>query len=217
MRGACAHRARKHTHAPEGCALRGFAVPGRKASAREGGRGAALGGRRAVFRPLLRRAAYACGKGVILRCKAVQHAKNRADVRKTEGTGKSGYRGEAVRTVILGAVRGHAARVCGDCRYAGRMYRKAQAGRQGAGSMDGQGWKAGLFCVWVVRRAADAGLPRGARRRLRRRTGSRCGRVGMCLCAGWPGGDARRSENRACRGREKEKDGVRRAAASTRG
>lgn len=96
-----------------------------------------------------------------MRCKAVQHAKNRADVRKTEGREKSGYRSEAVRTVILGAVRGHAARVCGDCRCAGRMYRKAQAGRQGAGTVDGQGWKAGAFCVWAVRRVPGFRAGRG--------------------------------------------------------
>ena len=80
-----------------------------------------------------------------MRYKAAQHAKNRADVRKTEGREKSGYRGEAVRTIILGAVRARTACVCWDCRCAGRMHGKAQAGRRGEGTVDGQGWKAGAF------------------------------------------------------------------------
>ena len=125
------------------------------------------GGRRAVFRPLLRRAAYACGKGVILRCKAVQHAKNRADVRETEGTGKSGYRGEAVRTIILGAVRARTVCVWGDCRCAGRMHGKAQAGRQGAGSMDGQGQQVGMV-HFLFGRALRKAAVRHSRAKARR-------------------------------------------------
>ena len=48
-----------------------------------------------------------------MRYKAAQHAKNRADVRKTEGREKSGYRGEAVRTIILGAVQAYSLHVRG--------------------------------------------------------------------------------------------------------
>ena len=53
--------------------------------------------------------------------------------------------------------------------------------------------------------AADAGLPRGAGWCLRRRTGSWCGRAGMCPCKGWPGGHAKRSENRAAGAERKKK------------
>ena len=41
------------------------------------------------------------------------------------------------------------------------MYGKAQAGRQGAGIVDGQGWKAGAFCVWAVRRVPGFRAGRG--------------------------------------------------------
>ena len=110
-------------------------------------------------------------ESVILRYKAAQHTKNRADVRKTEGTGKSRYSGEAVRTIILGAVRARTACVCWDCRCAGRMRRKAQAGRRGEGSMDGQGQQVGMVHFLFGRalrkaavrqkRAAALGLPFG--------------------------------------------------------
>lgn len=80
-----------------------------------------------------------------MRCKAVQHAKNRADVRKTEGTGKNEYRSEAVRTVILGAVRAMQPACAGTAAVrAGCTGRRRPEGRVRASWM-GRAGRPGLF------------------------------------------------------------------------
>ena len=106
-------------------------------------------------------------ESIILRYKAAQHTKNRADVRKTEGTGKSRYRGEAARTIFLGAVQAYSLRVrglplCGpDAREGG--VRAVWTGRASK-------WEWCIFCLAEHserQQCGTAGRRHGARARRR--------------------------------------------------
>ena len=100
-------------------------------------------------------------ESIILRYKAAQHTKNRADVRKTEGTGKSRYRGEAARTIILGAVQACSLRVrglplCGPDARDGAG-RKAGCGQYGRAGLEGR--NGALFVRQSTLKSSGAAQP----------------------------------------------------------